>query len=114
MNDMDMNQIGNEMKRLRTAHGYTQEKVARDLSCTVAYISNIEHNRVRLNLRVLMYYAETFGVTVDSIINTGRADPADNYSHNARDTELLNIFHTFPDKDQDNIIKILKYTSELV
>ncbi len=36
----------------------TQEQVAKDLNCTVPFVSNVENNRAKLNLRVLLYYSK--------------------------------------------------------
>ena len=77
MNDYNLDpynfeKIGMELKRLRTEHSYTQEQIAGDLGCTVSFVSNIENNRAKLNLRVLMYYARLCNVTIDSILNAGQ------------------------------------------
>lgn len=37
MEELDFYKIGKEMKRLRREHSFTQEQVAADLGCTVAF-----------------------------------------------------------------------------
>ena len=74
LDQYNFEKIGMELKRLRTEHSYTQEQIAGDLGCTVSFVSNIENNRAKLNLRVLMYYARLCNVTVDSILNAGQEE----------------------------------------
>lgn len=117
MNDYNLDQynfekIGMELKRLRTEHSYTQEQIAGDLGCTVSFVSNIENNRAKLNLRVLMYYAKLCNVTIDSILNAGQNEGRQQDISAARDAEALNILHRFPPKRQEQIIKVLKYIKE--
>lgn len=58
MSELDFSKVGLKMKQLRVEQGYTQEMVAEDLDCTVAFVSNLENNRAKLNLRVLLYYSK--------------------------------------------------------
>ena len=55
MNEVDFSKVGLKMKQLRSERGITQEQVAKDLNCTVPFVSNVENNRAKLNLRVLLY-----------------------------------------------------------
>ncbi|SCJ56258.1 antitoxin HipB [uncultured Eubacterium sp.] len=109
MDELDFLKVGMEMKRLRTAHAFTQEQVAADLGCTVAFISNIENNRTKLNLRVLFYYSKLFHVSVDSILNAGRDDVDADAASKSREEELLRIFHQFSEEEQKKIIEILEF-----
>ncbi len=109
MEELDFLKVGKEMKRLRTEHAFTQEQVAADLGCTVAFISNIENNRTKLNLRVLFYYSKLFHVSVDSILNAGRDDVDKDVTSKFREEELLRVLHRFSEEEQEKIIRILKY-----
>ena len=118
MNDYNLDQynfekIGMELKRLRTEHSYTQEQIAGDLGYTVSFVSNIENNRAKLNLRVLMYYARLCNVTIDSILNAGQNEDRQQDISEARDAEALNILHQFPPDRQEQIIRVLKYIKEM-
>ena len=118
MNDYNLDQynfekIGMELKRLRTEHSYTQEQIAGDLGCTVSFVSNIENNRAKLNLRVLMYYARLCNVTIDSILNAGQNEDRQQDISETRDAEALNILHQFPPDRQEQIIRVLKYIKEM-
>ena len=112
MDQYNFEKIGMELKRLRTEHSYTQEQIAGDLGCTVSFVSNIENNRAKLNLRVLMYYARLCNVTVDSILNAGQEEEKQQDISSARDAEALNILHQFPPEKQEKIIQVLKYIKE--
>lgn len=109
MNNYDFDKIGEELKRLRTEHSYTQEQVAEDLGCTISFVSNIENNRAKLNLRVLTYYAKLCNVTVDSILNAGDDKKEMQNISSAIDTEALNILHQFSIEKQKKVLQILKH-----
>ena len=113
LDQYNFEKIGMELKRLRTEHSYTQEQIAGDLGCTVSFVSNIENNRAKLNLRVLMYYARLCNVTVDSILNAGQKEEKQQDISDTRDAEALNILHQFPPEKQEKIIQVLKYIKEL-
>ena len=51
--------LGAKVKKLRIAHGLTQEDVAKALEVTPGYISNVENGRNLMTLRMLSYYAES-------------------------------------------------------
>ena len=113
LDQYNFEKIGMELKRLRTEHSYTQEQIAGDLGCTVSFVSNIENNRAKLNLRVLMYYARLCNVTIDSILNAGQNEDRQQDISEARDAEALNILHQFPPDRQEQIIRVLKYIKEM-
>lgn len=113
MEHYNFDKIGMELKRLRTEHSYTQEQIAEDLGCTVSFVSNIENNRAKLNLRILMYYAGLCNVTIDSILNAGKHDDRPQDISDARDAEVLSLLHQFSSEGQERIIKILKSIKEI-
>lgn len=112
MDQYNFEKIGLELKRLRTEHSCTQEQIAEELGCTVAFVSNVENNRAKLNLRVLTYYANLFHVTVDSILNAGQDHAECQNSSSVRDAQALDILHQFSPENQDKIINILRYIKE--
>lgn len=113
MDHYDYDKIGMELKRLRLEHDYTQEQIADDLGCTVSFVSNIENNRAKLNLRILIYYAKLCNVTIDSILNAGQTDKKEQNISDTRDAQVLNILHQFSPDGQEKIIKILKSIKEI-
>lgn len=112
MEEYDFKKIGLELRRLRTEHACTQEHIADELGCTVAFISNVENNRTKVNLRVLTYYAKLFHVSVDSILNAGQTNAGYQNASAVRDAEALDILHQFSPEDQERIIKVLRCIRE--
>ena len=66
--------LGAKVKKLRISQGLTQEDVAKALDVTPGYISNVENGRNLMTLRMLSYYAELTGVSLDYL-----AGSVDNY-----------------------------------
>lgn len=108
MSEMDFAKVGLKMKQLRTELGVTQEKVANDLQCTIAFVSNVENNRAKLNLRVLLYYAALCHVPVDTILDAGRPAEEQQTTSEHQSAELLRIFHSFSPEEQAKIVKMMK------
>ena len=99
MNEVDFSKVGLKMKQLRSERGITQEQVAKDLNCTVPFVSNVENNRAKLNLRVLLYYSKLCNVSVDTTL--------DEKEHQLND-EMLNVFRGFSVTEKEKIIKMLR------
>ena len=104
--------VGQRMQQLRKANNITQEQIADSLNTTVAFISNIENNRTKMNLRVLTYYASVLNVSVDYLLgktaneNKPSPVPVQNESRFGPETqkvinELLAKLRAMPDKKQE-------------
>lgn len=105
---IDYLKVGQHLKKLRSELGITQDQVAKDLGCTVAFVSNVEHNRAKMNLRVITYYAELCSVSVDSILAVGRRGVCLSEQSQWLDQEALDVFHMFPEEEQLRLIKTLR------
>lgn len=119
MHDIDYREIGLRMKQARIKANYTQEQFANDLNCTPAYISNIENNRTKLNLRVLLYYSRLCSVPVEYFLDSASAKEAEarpalnetkahTLSEPSIDQELTEILHSFSVQEKQKLIDILK------
>ena len=108
MIEIDYLKVGQHLKKLRSEVGLTQDQVAKDLGCTVAFVSNVEHNRAKMNLRVITYYAELCSVSVDSILAAGRRGVCLSEQSQWLDQEALDVFHMFPEEEQLRLIKTLR------
>lgn len=97
--------VGQRMQQLRKAHNITQEQIADNLNTTVAFISNIENNRTKMNLRVLIYYANILNVSIDYLLHAGMTDPE--YSTNELDTEILHLLRQCDSHTKEKIIRCL-------
>lgn len=102
--------VGQRMQRLRKENGYTQEQIAAALNVTVAFISNIENNRAKMNLRVITYYAKLLNVSIDYLLQ------AENDEESSKDTilnqEILRLLHGYSIEEKEKLIKILRLIKE--
>ena len=112
MNEVDFSKVGLKMKKLRSERGITQEQVAKDLNCTVPFVSNVENNRAKLNLRVLLYYSKLCNVSVDTILDAGRDLPPLDEKERQLNDEVLNVFRGFSVAEKEKIIKMLRIWQE--
>ena len=112
MNEVDFSKVGLKMKQLRRERGITQEQVAKDLNCTVPFVSNVENNRAKLNLRVLLYYSKLCNVSVDTILDAGRDLPPLDEKERQLNDEVLNVFRGFSVAEKEKIIKMLRIWQE--
>ena len=112
MNEVDFSKVGLKKKQLRSERGITQEQVAIDLNCTVPFVSNVENNRAKLNLRVLLYYSKLCNVSVDTILDAGRDLPPLDEKERQLNDEVLNVFRGFSVAEKEKIIKMLRIWQE--
>ena len=112
MNEVELSKVGLKMKQLRSERGITQEQVAKDLNCTVPFVSNVENNRAKLNLRVLLYYSKLCNVSVDTILDAGRDLPPLDEKERQLNDEVLNVFRGFSVAEKEKIIKMLRIWQE--
>ena len=112
MNEVDFSKVGLKMKQSRSERGITQEQVAKDLNCTVPFVSNVENNRAKLNLRVLLYYSKLCNVSVDTILDAGRDLPPLDEKERQLNDEVLNVFRGFSVAEKEKIIKMLRIWQE--
>lgn len=108
MDQIDFAKVGLKMKQMRSERGITQEKVAKDLDCTIAFISNVENARAKLNLRVLLYYSWLCNVPVDTFLNAGRPNVSPDSEQTLLCEELLQMFRMFPADQQAKIVATMK------
>ena len=96
--------LGAKVKKLRIAHGLTQEDVAKALDVTPGYISNVENGRNLMTLRMLSYYAELTGVSLDYL--AGSVDK--NYQNTALDNEITQILQKMDADSKEKLIATLR------
>lgn len=61
-------EIGQEMKRFRKKHGYTQAQLAEILGVTKQSISNYETGKSQPNLSVIIHFSVASKLAVDDIV----------------------------------------------
>ena len=109
MENIDKNYLGAKVKKLRISKGLTQEDVAKALNVTPGYISNVENGRNLITLRMLSYYADLTGVSLDYL--AGSIDK--NYEKTALDNEILKLVsHLTPDEKEKLISTLRIWTKD--
>lgn len=98
------NNLGAKVKKLRITNGLTQEDVAKALDVTPGYISNVENGRNLMTLKMLSYYAELTGVSLDYL--AGSVD--EKYQATALDNEIMQIIKELSVEDKEKIISTLR------
>lgn len=96
--------LGKKVKQIRLAHHLTQDQVAKALGVTPGYISNVENNRSLMTLRMLTYYAQLTGMSLDYLAGTIDQD----YKEDALDREILNALRDFPSEKKEKLIHIIQ------
>lgn len=110
MDDINYSAIGQRMQKLRRERNITQEQIANALGVTVAFISNVENNRAKMNLRVLYHYARILDVSIDYILQPGT--PEDTSADLTLDREILHILKKYSREDKERLIRILTILKE--
>ena len=93
--------LGAKVKKLRIAHGLTQEDVAKALEVTPG---NVENGRNLMTLRMLSYYAELTGVSLDYL--AGSVDKS--YQNTALDNEIMQIVQKLDVDSKEKLISTLR------
>ena len=96
--------LGKKVKELRIANHLTQDQVAKALGVTPGYISNVENNRSLMTLRMLTYYAQLTGMSLDYLAGTIDSD----YKDTALDHEIMSSIQNFTPEQKEKLIQIIR------
>lgn len=66
---MDYYKIGQKIRKIRKAHGLSQEELAERINISTTHMSHIETGNTKLSLPVLVDIANTLEVRVDDLLN---------------------------------------------
>ncbi len=67
---LDYKVIGNRIKEIRTAKGWTQAKLAEKSDVEPSYVSHIERGVTKLSLPTLISIANALDTTLDDVVYT--------------------------------------------
>ena len=112
-NEIDYAKVGLKMKELRVSQGITQDKVATDLGTTVAFVSNVENNRTKLNLRVLTYYSNLCHVSVDTLLDAGRTHDEESWPDTIVDQEIMRALSFYTQDEKQKILRMLEIGKDI-
>ena len=105
--EIDYAKVAERMQLLRISQGINQIEVAKGLDSTVAYVSNIENNRTKLNIRVLAYYADMCHVSVEYLLNAGRKYQNEQ-EMSELEVQIIRALSFYSLEEKQMIFKILK------
>ena len=103
MKELDFSLIGQRIKEVRTDKHLTQEYLANMIGVNTSHVSNIETNKVKVSLTLLIQICNALDVTVDFIL--------ENEYHNPTSTlekELLNTIKDMKKEKQETLLRIAK------
>ena len=103
MDNLDFAIIGKRIKEVRTDRQLTQKYLAKVTDVNVSHISNIETNKVKVSLTLLVSICNAMNVTVDYIL--GNEDKAPT---TAVETELLNTVDNLDSAKKEQLLRIAK------
>lgn len=113
MQEINYKEITRRMKEARKSKNYTQEQVAKELNCTSAFISNVENNRAKLNLRVLSYYSKCFDLSFEALLSPNFSDTTSSQTTLSLEEatinkELLDILKFYTLEERQKLLHILR------
>ena len=95
--------IGQRIKEVRSSKKLTQEYLAEKTGVNVSHISNIETNKVKVSLTLLVGICNALDVTLDYLLANEYHTPA-----SATERELLNTIKNMDNAKLETLLKIAK------
>jgi transcriptional regulator with XRE-family HTH domain len=103
MKELNFAMIGNRIKEIRTEKHLTQEYIANCTDVNVSHISNIETNKVKVSLTLLVNICNALDTTIDYVLEN------DYYaSDSVTEQELCNTIKDMPKEKQELLLRIAK------
>lgn len=103
MKELDFSAIGQKLKEVRNSKQLTQEYVANMAGVNVSHISNIETNKVKVSLTLLVSICNILDTTVDFILENEYHTPTA-----VTEKELLNIVKDMDSSKKEQLLRIAK------
>lgn len=103
MKELDFKFIGQRIKEIRTDKHLTQEYLANATGVNVSHISNIETNKVKVSLTLLVQICNALDVTMDYLLENEYHNPT-----SALEKELLNTVKDMPYDKRETLLRIAK------
>ena len=103
MQDLDFAFIGKRIREVRSGKHLTQEYLAETTGVNVSHISNIELNKVKVSLTLLVQICNALDVSMDYLLENEYHNPT-----SALETELLNTIKDLSKDKQETLLRIAK------
>ncbi len=105
MKELDFAAIGQRIKEVRSSKKLTQEYLAEKTGVNVSHISNIETNKVKVSLTLLVGICNALDVTMDYLLQ--------NEYHTPTSVTERELFNTIKDMDEAKLETLLKIAKAL-
>ncbi|MBR2492476.1 MAG: helix-turn-helix transcriptional regulator [Paludibacteraceae bacterium] len=103
MNELDFALIGQRIKQVRSDKKLTQEYLANVTGVNVSHISNIETNKVKVSLTLLVGICNALDVTMDYLLENEYHTP-----NSTLEKELINTMKDMPKDKLKTLLRIAK------
>lgn len=103
MNELDFALIGQRIKQVRSDKKLTQEYLANVTGVNVSHISNIETNKVKVSLTLLVGICNALVVTMDYLLENEYHTP-----NSTIEKELINTMKDMPKDKLETLLRIAK------
>ena len=103
MKELDFDFIGQRIREVRNDKHLTQEYVANATGVNVSHISNIETNKVKVSLTLLVQICNALDVTMDYLLENEYHRPT-----SIIEKELLNTIKDMKKEKQETLLRIAK------
>ena len=103
MNELDFALIGQRIKQVRSDKKLTQEYLANVTGVNVSHISNVETNKVKVSLTLLVGICNALDVTMDYLLENEYHTP-----NSTLEKELINTMKDMPKDKLETLLRIAK------
>ena len=103
MKELDFARIGNRIREIRMEKHLTQEFVADRTGVNATHISNVELNKSKVSLTLLVRICDVLGVTLDYMLQNEYHAPA-----SMIEQEIVNTLKNLSDEKKETLLRIAK------
>lgn len=103
MTELDFSVTGQRIKEVRSGRNLTQEYIANVTGVNVSHISNIETNKVKVSLTLLVVICNALDCTLDYILQNEYHNPT-----SVMEKELFNAIKDMKREKQETLLRIAK------
>lgn len=103
MKELNFAFIGQRIREIRISKQLTQEYLANKTNVNVSHISNIETNKVKVSLTLLVGLCDAMDVTVDYVLQNEYHRP-----DSVTERELLNTVKNLDTSKKEQLLRIAK------
>lgn len=103
MRELDFALIGKRIKEVRCEKHLTQDFLANATNVNVSHISNIETNKVKVSLTLLVGICNALGITLDYLLENEYSNPT-----SVIEKELLNTIKDMDNTKLETLLRIAK------